>query len=144
MKSFSDVWRCTRQQERVRSPNGTAFTPQGDALWVVSSFDVPAEVWQVATDGALAGEVTEVASFESGNIPDGVAMGANGDLFIAQNAAGTVDRVTPDFRVSHVASGVDWAASLVFGSGDFDPCAAYATSLFGDALFEVQVGQTGG
>ena len=135
----SSVW-----VEGVTSPNGTAFTDDGNALWAVSTFSDPAPIWQIPVDGVTAGEPTQVTGFAAGSVPDGVALGLSGDLYVAQNIGGRIDRVQPDGEHETLAEGVDWAASLAFGEGDdWDPCSIYATSLFGETLFRVEVGEEG-
>ena len=73
---MADAGATSLWSDSVRTPNGTAFSMDEDQLWVVSSFDVPAPVWQV-------------------DVVDGT-----------QNVAGTVDRVTPDGQTSVVADEV--------------------------------------
>lgn len=126
------------------SPNGMAFTEAGDGLWYVSSFGVPQPAWYVPVDGSEPGVPESVHEFPTGTVPDGVAVGTSGALYIAQNTARRIDRVSRDGTAEVVAEGVDWAASLAFGEGpDWDECSIYATSLFSDVLYRVEVGETG-
>jgi len=125
-------------------PNGTAFTEDESALWVVATWDSPAPVAQIAVDGQAAGALTELHAYDGGNFPDGVALGASGDLYVSLNLTGLVSRVTSDGVESMVAEGVDYTASLAFGEGDdWDPCAVYSSSLFSDKVYAVGVGETG-
>ena len=126
------------------SPNGMAFTEAGDGLWYVSSFGDPQPAWYVPVDEGVAGEPESVHEFPIGTVPDGVAVGTSGALYIAQNIVGRIDKVTRDGTAEVVAEGVDWAASLAFGEGaDWDECSIYATSLFGEVVYRVEVGETG-
>ena len=135
----STAWEGT-----VTSPNGIGFTPDDHVLWAVTTFADPAPVWRIPVDGEAAGTPEIVHEYPPGNAPDGIAVGASGDLYIALNIAGQVDRVAADGTVTVVGEGVDWAASLAFGVGDdWDVCSVYATSLFGSDLYRVAVGELG-
>ncbi len=126
------------------SPNGTAFTPDDDILWAVTTFNNPAPAWRIAVEDGSAGAVEQVVDFPTATAPDGVAVGADGSLYIAQNVAGRVDRVLADGTVQEVADEVEWAASIAFGDGEgWDACSVYATSLFGPDLYRVEVGARG-
>jgi sugar lactone lactonase YvrE len=127
------------------SPNGTALSPAGDMLWAVATYTDPAPVWQIPIGGdGAAGPSSEVAAFTSGTAPDGVAVGRSGDLYIAQNIAGSVDRVAEDGRVTELSPQTPWAASLAFGEGpDWDRCSLYVTSLFSGELYRVEAGELG-
>jgi sugar lactone lactonase YvrE len=128
----------------IPSPNGMAFTESGDGLWVVSTFGDPQPAWFVPVTGGEPGTPEAVHDFPVGTVPDGVAVGTSGALYVAQNTARRIDRVTRDGQAEVVAEGVDWAASLAFGEGaDWDECSIYATSLFGSELYRVEVGETG-
>lgn len=128
----------------IPSPNGMAFNEAGDGLWVVSSFGEPQPAWFVPVEGSTPGTPESVHEFPAGTVPDGVAVGTSMALYVAQNIAGRIDRVTRDGEAEIVAEGVDWAASLAFGEGaEWDECSIYATSLFGTVLYRVEVGETG-
>lgn len=125
-------------------PNGMMFTADNSALWVVSTWDQPAPVAQIAIDGQSAGSVTQLHAYDAGNFPDGVAIGSSGDLYVSLNITGLISRVTADGNERVVAEGVDFTASLAFGEGSgWDPCALYSTSLFSDKVYAVGVGETG-
>jgi sugar lactone lactonase YvrE len=128
----------------IQSPNGMAFTEGGDGLWVVSSYGDPAPVWFVPVDGGQAAPAEVVHEFGPGTTPDGVALGASGDLYVAQVIGERIDRVTRDGAVTTAAVGVEWTASIAFGEGaDWDECSLYATSLWGTELYRIDVGETG-
>ena len=129
--------------EGLESPNGTAFTEDGETLWVASTYANPAPIWAVPVDGTEAGTPTSVVEFESATVPDGVALGASGALYIAQIVAGRID-VLEDGQASPLATDVGSPASVAFGEGDgWDRCSIYSTSLFSDELFRVEVGEVG-
>ena len=48
-----------------------------------------------------------------------------------------------DIPETVLAEGIDFGASIAFGTGDWDPCSVYATSLFGPEVFRVGVGVRG-
>jgi hypothetical protein len=126
------------------SPNGMVFDAAGETLYVAQTYEVPNQFRAIEVrDDHSAGTVTELALFDPGSTQDGVALDANGDVYVVLNLPGEVVRVTPAGDTTVVASGVDFGASMRFGRGDFNPCSLYVTSLFSDALFEVGVGVAG-
>ena len=130
--------------DAVSSPNGMVFSADGTQLFIASTFVNPAPLWEVPVVEGAAGEPRQLVSWGPGVAPDGVAMGASGDVYIAQNLAGRIDRVTPAGEETALAEGVQFAASAAFGVGaDWDPCALYVTSLFSDELYVVGVGEAG-
>ena len=111
---------------------------------MVNTWDDPAPVWQVPVRAGAAGAPAEVASYPADNFPDGVALGQSGALYVALNFTGLISKVQPDGAAQTVAEGAAWAASVAFGVGpDWDACALYATSLFGDEVYAVGVGEPG-
>lgn len=131
----------------VPSPNGMAWSPDGTQFYVVSTFSV-GEVWRydVDADGLpVEASAVQVGDLGLGATADGVAMGADGALYVAANLRGEILRVDPETgEVVKVAEGVATAASLAFGAGEgFDPCSLYATSLFGTSVYRVVVGAEG-
>jgi sugar lactone lactonase YvrE len=128
----------------VANPNGMAFTAAGDALWVVDTWSAPAPTWLVPVTDGSAGAPVEIMSFESGNFPDGVALGQSGDLYVSLNVTGLIAAVSPDGSTRTVAEGVRWTASVAFGVGpEWDACALYSTSLFSPEVFVIGVGEPG-
>lgn len=129
--------------EALESPNGTAFDADGGVLWSVTTFADPAPVWRIPVQDGAAGTPVQVASFGPGTASDGVAVGAGGDLYIAQNVAGRIDRVAADGQVSELTDEVPWAASAAFGVAPFEPCSMVVTSLFSDEVFLVRTAEPG-
>jgi sugar lactone lactonase YvrE len=126
------------------SPNGTAFTADGGALWIATTYATVQPVWRVPVVDGAAGTPVAVAEFGSGDVGDGVALGASGALYVGQNIGGRIDRVGPDGAVSTISRGTPWAASLAFGEGEgWDVCSVYVTSLFSSDVFRVVVGEVG-
>lgn len=125
-------------------PNGTAFTQQGDALWAVATWATPAPAWRIPLQGTTAGEPEVVHEWEGGNFPDGVALGESGDLYTSLNVTGKISRLGADGTEATVARGVEFTASIAFGNHDrWDRCSVYSTSLFGDEVYQVGVGEPG-
>lgn len=128
----------------VPSPNGMAFSAAGDRLYVVTTFADNPGLWQITLDGQKAGAVKRVATFAGYPTPDGIAVSADGAVYVALNTAGKLVRVDPvSGAVAEVAAGLQFPASLAFGRGDFDPCSVYVTQLFGKGVHRVNVGVAG-
>jgi sugar lactone lactonase YvrE len=127
----------------ITSPNGLAFSPDNDLLWIATTFANPAGIWTVPVTGGAAGPPTQIVEYEPGIVPDGLAIGASGDAYVALNLAGRVDRITAEGETSTIAGGVPAAASLAFGLGPFGACSLYVTSLFRSDVFEVGAEEPG-
>lgn len=128
----------------VPSPNGMAFDDAGEKLYVVTTFAENPKLWHVALDGHKAGAAKAVATFEGSPTPDGIAVAADGSVFVALNVAGRLVRVNPATgQIDEVAKNLSFPASLAFGRGDFDRCSVYVTQLFGKGVHRVNVGVAG-
>ncbi|HEY2478630.1 MAG TPA: SMP-30/gluconolactonase/LRE family protein [Solirubrobacterales bacterium] len=77
-------------------PNGIALTPDGDTLIVAETRSVPGKLtaFTVGADGSL-GERRTLAEFEGG-FPDGIAVDAEGAVWVAFPFGDELVRVTPD------------------------------------------------
>jgi len=128
----------------LESPNGTAFREDGTTLWVASTYANPALLWRVPVLNGVAGEPERVLEYEAASVPDGVAVGASGALYVALIVGGRIDVVDGDDVSTTLATDVGAPASLAFGEGaDWDACSIYSTSLFTDELFRVEVDEVG-
>lgn len=80
-------------------PNGIAVSPDGGTLVVAETRSVPGKLtaFDVAADGGLSNRRT-LASFEGG-FPDGLAMDAEGAVWVAFPFGDELVRVTPDGEV---------------------------------------------
>jgi len=127
----------------VPTPNGMVFSLDGSFLYVAATFEEPG-LWRVpvGADGN-PGTPERWVEFEELATPDGVAIDIEGNVYVALNARGRVDKVFPDGTVSTLVSGIGGVASLAFGKGDFDPCSIYATNLFGTQLWRIGAGVPG-
>ena len=137
--------------ENVPSPNGMAYSPSGDTLYVASTFTELGQLtrYDVDENGAPI-EDTGVEIMHLGPLttPDGIAVDENGFVYVAANLPGEIWRV--DGSVTEltegelVASGLQTPASLAFGEGPgFDPCSIYMTQLLGSRVLRVSVGAAG-
>ena len=92
-----------------------------------------------------AGTAEVLAHLPAGSTPDGVALDAEGGLWVAANLAGQIWRVdTATGDAAPFADGLDTPASLAFGAGDdWDPCSIYFTELYGDGVDRLAVGVEG-
>jgi sugar lactone lactonase YvrE len=146
------IWRVTRggevsvAVEGIASPNGMGLTPERDALVVASTFSAKGEVTRIPLVGGLpsAEGWVELAQLGAASTPDGLAIGADGSIYVAANLAGKLVKVAPQEGQAtvDVATGLGTPASLAFGAGPgFDPCSVYVTELFGDKIWRVSLGQ---
>ncbi len=128
----------------IESPNGMVFDDAASNLYVAQTYEAPNIFRRVeVTPEGASGAVHDLAEFDAGSTQDGVAIDANGDVYVVLNLPGQVVRITPSGQTEILASGVDFGASLQFGRGDFDPCSLYVTSLFTEDLFRVGAGVPG-
>ena len=126
----------------VQSPNGMAFSPDDQTLFYVSTFGATAPVWEIPMSGSTPGTPTQRMAYGPGEVPDGMAMTADGNPVIAVNIAGHIDEVSTA-GATVLATGVNTPASLAFGEGDWDRCSVYVTSLYGDGISKITTGQPG-
>lgn len=140
--------------QSIPYPNGMALSSDGSTLYVAQIFlqlSPPDslftdKLWELpVADGRPAGPPV-VAAATGGSGLDGLAMDEHGRVYIADNQVGKLWRFDPrDGELVLVASGMSNIASLVFGEGDFDREAIYATSTFdgGGKIWKVPVGARG-
>lgn len=130
----------------VNAPNGMGYTPDGTGLVVVSTFGPRGEVTRIPVDETGTPQQdgwVELAELGPAATADGLAIGANGDVYVAANIQSEIIRVPADGSEPEVAGTVRTPASLAFGQGDFDPCSIYVTQLFGPQIIRVSLGQSG-
>jgi sugar lactone lactonase YvrE len=78
---------------------------------------------------------------------DGLVADEFGRIYIADNGAGKIWRFDPNTTdLVLIAEGMPNVATLVFGEGDFDREAIYATSTMrgGGTIWKIRVGAKGG
>lgn len=137
--------------ENVPSPNGMAYSPDGDVLYVASTFTADGQLTRYDVDAmGLPDESTaiEIMHLGVGSTPDGIAVDADGMVYVAANLPGEIWRVDGAARAlldgELVVEGISSPASLAFGGGaGFDPCSIYVTALFDTEVVRVSVGVEG-
>lgn len=135
----------------VAHPNGIALADDGRTLYVAQSFQrirpyvLDGRLWAMPlTDGMPAGEPAVVAQLGEQALNDGLALDANGRVYIAVNARGAIWRFDPaSGETILVAEGLPGAGSLAFGRGSFDSQALYVTSTRTGTVWIVPVGAEG-
>ncbi len=132
----------------VPSPNGMAYGPGRDVMYVASTFTPRGELtrYQVGADGLPdEASATVIAELGAGSTPDGIAVDVDGAIYVAANIQNRIVRVDADTgEQTTVADGLGTPASLAFGAADgFDPCSIYMTQLFGGQVLRVAVGVEG-
>jgi len=130
--------------EGVPSPNGMVFSLDNTILYVATTFEDPPGLWSVRVSAEGVAETPEKwVTFASGSTPDGVAIDSEGNVYVALNLVDQIAKVDRAGDVTILAEGVEKAASLAFGQGEFDPCSLYVTNLFGEQLWRVGAGVLG-
>ncbi len=145
----------------VPFPNGMVLSPDNRTIWVAQIFS---QVGPVILDGKLwavelnkdmsAGEARMVSELVAGGVKakgaDGLAIDAQGRVYVADNNNGRVLRYDPaakdgESAVIVIAAGMPHIASLVFGEGEFDHLSLYATTTFrgGGDIWQIPVGVRG-
>lgn len=134
----------------VDSPNGMAYSPDGEAFYVASTFtkDGPLTRFAVDAEGMpVAGSGLEILHVGAGSTPDGIAVSEDNHVYVAANLGGAIWRVdgaATELQEGELVASLKYPASLVFGRGpDFDPCSIYITQLAADGVVRVAVGVRG-
>ncbi|KKW66907.1 gluconolactonase [Lampropedia cohaerens] len=105
------------------TPNGTAFSPDGQTLYLSDSHPSVQKVWafDVAADGSLHNQRLFIDMQPMPGRPDGAAVDADGCYWICGNDAGVVYRFTPDGRLDRsVSVPVDKPAMCAFAGPRLD------------------------
>ncbi len=101
----------------VALTNGLCFSPDGRLLYHADSLRRHVRVYDVASDGSL-GPHREFARFDAGQ-PDGMAIDAEGNVWIALAFANAVVALTPDGQeAARLEIPVPMVTSLCFGGAD--------------------------
>ncbi len=136
----TDVW-----TDRVPGfPNGCCLSAEGDALLVVESSRRRVVRVPIGADGA-AGHPETVVDL-AGSQPDGIALAADGTMFVGCYRPDRVWRVTPDGRPEIMLDDPDGVslnqpANVAFIGPDLDRLAI--SSLGGWSIVALDVGVTG-
>lgn len=138
LDGVASVW-----SDEVPTPNGMVFSLDNRTLYVAATFD-DVGLWRVpVSETGEAGMAEKWVNFDPASTPDGVAIDSEGNVYVALNLDDEIAQVKPDGTVSIIAQGVDKAASLAFGQGEYDPCSMYVTNLFGQQVWRVGIGILG-
>jgi sugar lactone lactonase YvrE len=128
-----------------------AYSPDGSLFYVASTFTPEGQLtrYEVGADGMpIEATGVEILQLGMASTPDGIAVDANGWVYVAANLRGEIWRVdgaaTELQEGELVANELGFPASLAFGRGPgFDPCSLYFTQLQNDTLQRVAVGVAG-
>lgn len=121
------LWRLDARARTLHSPplvipNGMAFSPAGDRLYLSDSHPSRAAVWVFdydPDDGVPSSGRPFLDMRMSGGRPDGAAVDTDGGYWIAASDAGEVRRYTPAGRLDRVVLvPVPHPTTPVFGGGD--------------------------
>ena len=157
----SDIYRVTAEGEvalyttAVNHPNGMVLSEDGSTLYVAQMFSNIRPVvgvnrlWALRLeDGKPFRDAKLVATTGPGSMPDGLAMDAEGRVYVAANRERMIWRYDPaSEETTLIAEGIPGAGSLVFGEGEFDRHSLYVTSTFangdGGKIWRIPVGVAG-
>lgn len=116
------------------STNGMAVDVARHQFYVDSTFNLTTEISVIDLDEPAAKPRTiQIPGIGPLNSADDLTLGADGNLYVALNVAGSVIRVNPDTGAQcTIAKGLPFVSSVRFGAGPgWDPNSLYATSFIG-------------
>jgi sugar lactone lactonase YvrE len=88
--------------------NEVALSPDGRTLYAVETYARRLAAFDVSADGTLSGKRI-VAAFGPGDFPDGIALDAEGAIWVACIIGNRILRVTPDGSIAVMADAADAA-----------------------------------
>ncbi len=103
--------------------NGLALTADGRSLFMVESDTDSVHLFDVREDGSLSNG--RIFARDVGRLPDGLALDADGNLYVACYASDEIHRIDPSGRMHLVATDryailLGGPTNLAFGGADFD------------------------
>jgi sugar lactone lactonase YvrE len=105
----------------VTISNGLVWTPDGGTAYYVDSATQRVDVFTVDADGELTGRRPHVVVPEEAGTPDGIALDAEGGLWVALYGGGAVHRYDPDGRLDGVVEvPMSIVTACAFGGPDLD------------------------
>ena len=116
--------------DKLYTPNGLAFDPDGRGVWWSDSHPLSQCVWHapLADDGSVGKHRLVIDMHELPGRPDGAAMDVDGGYWICANDGGRIVRLTPDGRVDRsIAVPVSKPSMCSFGGDALDTL--YVTSI---------------
>ncbi len=134
----------------IQSPNGMVESLDGNDLFVAQTFTMldpltfDDRLWRVPLTSGAPGTPVELGATGGAGANDGVAMDAQGRIYVAENVGASVWRFDPKTGDKElVVDMVGGVASLAFGEGDFNATSIYATNLFGGKVWEIPIDVAG-
>ena len=129
-------------------PNGTVITPDGGTLVVGESFGRRLTAFDIAADGSLANR--RVWADLGNNVPDGIALDAEGAIWVASPMSSEVIRVREGGKVAErikvatdafacMLGGADRKTLFVLTSASSDPVACRANATGRVEITKVEV-----
>ena len=109
--------------DKLYTPNGLAFDPDGRGLWWSDSHPLSQCIWHapLADDGTVGQRRLVVDMHDQPGRPDGAAIDIDGGYWICANDGGRVLRYTPDGRLDRsLAVPVSKPSMCSFGGDAFD------------------------
>jgi len=142
--------RVERFTDAIKFPNGMVLAPDRSALYIAQIFrqidpiTFDDRVWRLPLrDLRPAGPPEPVFHTGGAGGNDGLAMDADGRVYVASNREQRIWRFDPrDGSAVLVAEGIQ-TASLAFGVEPGDPQSLYATEGRGGRVFRIRVGARG-
>jgi sugar lactone lactonase YvrE len=104
-------------------PNGLAFSPSGDTLYLSDSHPLVRQIWafKLHDDGSLSEQRVFVDMKQHPGRPDGAAVDVDGCLWTCANDAGLLHRFTPTGRLDRsIALPVSKPSMCAFGGPQMD------------------------
>lgn len=106
-------------EDGITWPNGIGFSPDGRTAYVCDYAHGRVLATDVDGDGAVGDAVRVFATVPEGHACDGLAVDAEGGVWVATAQGGGLVRFTPDGAVDRLAEGIaPFVASLCFGGPD--------------------------
>ena len=98
-------------------PNGMVVSPDGRTFIVSELFGEKLTAYDIAADGSLSNRRTFAEL--PGQAPDGLAIDAEGGVWVSTSTGGECVRVTDGGDVTHrISLGEEWATSCALGGAD--------------------------
>jgi sugar lactone lactonase YvrE len=117
-------WQLTQCLYGFITPNGMAFSPKGDTMYLSDSHPKVQKIWSFDYDPESGAIGEQTLFFDMQGVPgrpDGAAVDTDGCYWICGNDAGVVYRITPDGRIDQtIALPVKKPAMCCFGGERLD------------------------
>lgn len=115
-------WTVHHVLDDLTQPNGLGWSPDGRTFYLIDTFAREVDAFDLAHDRLAPGNRRTLARFPSGGgVPDGMAIDAEGCLWIAMWGGGRLVRLAPDGRLlGEVQLPVALPSSCAFGGPDLD------------------------